>query len=182
MSVDQLPAPAATVQPQSSDRHITTRNTGAKGKQMPQEVSVQYNLCNEPWLRYTLAAVADKGLKPSQWTSSSLIDSVLFLETSSSRYQVSRSLPTEDASGSGTPAKEMYVFARCKAPLPSTLMHRVGVPLPAHTLEVVQTGVDWEELQWGTSQLHLRGHEYQLKRLHFQRHLKASAENGADAA
>ena len=27
---------------------------------MGQEVSVQYNLCNEPWLKYTLPAIADR--------------------------------------------------------------------------------------------------------------------------
>ncbi len=46
-----------------------------------QEVTVQYNLCNEPWLKYTLAAVADKGLKRSSWTSSRLLNEVLLLET-----------------------------------------------------------------------------------------------------
>ena len=44
-------------------------------------MSVQFNLCNEPWLKYTLTAVADKGLKPSQWTSARMHDEVLFLET-----------------------------------------------------------------------------------------------------
>lgn len=78
--IDELPAPLATVQPQATDRQITTRNTGSKGKQS-QEVSVQFNLCNEPWLRYTLAAISDKGLKPSQWTAARLHDEVLFLET-----------------------------------------------------------------------------------------------------
>ena len=46
-----------------------------------QEVSVQYNLCNEPWLKYTLSAIADRGLKRSQWTSSRLLDEALMLET-----------------------------------------------------------------------------------------------------
>ena len=41
----------------------------------------QYNLCNEPWLKYTLSAIADRGLKRSQWTSSRMLDEVLFLET-----------------------------------------------------------------------------------------------------
>ena len=30
---------------------------------------MQYNLCNEPRIKYSMAAVADRGLKPSQWTS-----------------------------------------------------------------------------------------------------------------
>ena len=40
-----------------------------------------YSLANEPWLKYTLAAVADKGLKPGQWTSSRLLDEVLYVES-----------------------------------------------------------------------------------------------------
>ena len=44
-------------------------------------LALQYNLCNEPWLKYTLSAIADRGLKSSQWTSSRLMDEVLLLET-----------------------------------------------------------------------------------------------------
>lgn len=40
-----------------------------------------YNLCNEPWLKYTWHVVVDRGLKPSAWTSARLHDEVLLLET-----------------------------------------------------------------------------------------------------
>lgn len=46
-----------------------------------QEVTLLYNLCNEPWLKYTMAAVADRGLKPSQWTSVRLQTEVMLAET-----------------------------------------------------------------------------------------------------
>ena len=46
-----------------------------------QEVTVQFNLCNEPWLKYSMLLVSDQGLKPSQWTSARLHREVLFLET-----------------------------------------------------------------------------------------------------
>jgi hypothetical protein len=46
------------------------------------QVTVLYNLCNEPWLKYTLGALADRGLKPGQWTSARLREETLFLETS----------------------------------------------------------------------------------------------------
>lgn len=42
---------------------------------------MQFNLCNEPWLKYSMLLVADQGLKASQWTSSRLHKDVLFLET-----------------------------------------------------------------------------------------------------
>ena len=46
-----------------------------------QEITVMYNLCNEPWLKYTWHVVVDRGLKPSAWTSARLHDEVLLLET-----------------------------------------------------------------------------------------------------
>ena len=55
-----------------------------------QEVTIQYNLCNEPWLKYSMAAVADRGLKPSQWTSARLHKEVIYLETQKQRYELSR--------------------------------------------------------------------------------------------
>ena len=42
---------------------------------------MQYNLCNEPWLKYSMGGVADRGLKRSQWTSARLNDDVLYVET-----------------------------------------------------------------------------------------------------
>lgn len=46
-----------------------------------QEMSIIYSLSNEPWMKYNMAAVADRGLKPSQWTSARLVSQVLLLET-----------------------------------------------------------------------------------------------------
>ena len=42
---------------------------------------MQYNLCNEPWLKYSMQVIADRGLKPSQLTSARLHEEVLYLET-----------------------------------------------------------------------------------------------------
>ncbi len=63
-------------------------------------MSIQYNLCNEPWLKYTLSAIADRGLKRTHWTSSRLLDEVLLLETASVRYQIAR---VGEATEGGTP-------------------------------------------------------------------------------
>ena len=45
------------------------------------QVTMQYNLCNEPWLKYSMGGVADRGLKHSQWTSARLNVDVLYVET-----------------------------------------------------------------------------------------------------
>jgi hypothetical protein len=46
------------------------------------QVTVLYNLVQEPWLKYCMSAIADRGLKSSHWTSSRLRDDVLYLESS----------------------------------------------------------------------------------------------------
>ena len=47
-----------------------------------QEMTVLYNLSNEPCLKYNMAAIADRGLKPSQWTSARFQTQVLLVESS----------------------------------------------------------------------------------------------------
>ena len=48
---------------------------------MLQEMTLVYNLSNEPWPKYNMAAIADHGLKPSQWTSARFQTQVLLMET-----------------------------------------------------------------------------------------------------
>lgn len=162
--MEEIPAPLPTLQPAGSDRQISTRSTSVGGKSKAAvEVSVQFNLCNEPWLKYSLAAIADRGLKPSQWTSARLHKEVLFLETNSERYQLSCNLGTNDSGN----LKESFTFARCMKPLPLRLIQKAGIPLPESYLVVVASDLAWEDLAWGANSLHVNGKEYQLKRLHF---------------
>eukprot|EP00850_Spirogloea_muscicola_P020679 SM000223S07307 [mRNA] locus=s223:20389:23491:- [translate_table: standard] len=76
-----------------------------------QEVTVQYNLCNEPWLKYSLSVVADRGLKQSQFTSARLKKGdVLYLESHCTRYELAHQCESsvcEDASGGVLPAIPM---------------------------------------------------------------------------
>ncbi|KAG1671779.1 hypothetical protein FOA52_000156 [Chlamydomonas sp. UWO 241] len=180
-SVSEVPAPYPTVNA-TLNRPQNTRSTGRGGVKVGQEVSVQYNLCNEPWLKYTLAAIADRGLKPPHWTSARLLTDVLLLETATQRYQVHRTggaetssdgaappaPPSASASASAEPVRDVYTLSRCLSPLPMGVLVRLGVPLvsPLHA-EVVEEGMGWEELQWGVSGVVVRGRELMLKRLHF---------------
>lgn len=52
-------------------------------------MTVLYNLANEPWLKYSMAGIADQGLRSSQWTSARLRSQTLFLETARERFQLS---------------------------------------------------------------------------------------------
>lgn len=80
--INELPATQATVQPNPGDwQALNPRHAGHKGIKLSQEVSVQFNLVNEPWLKYSLGAVADKGLKLTQLTSARLRSEALLLET-----------------------------------------------------------------------------------------------------
>lgn len=97
------PAPLPTFAPYHIERQVNTRATAAGGRHRPlQEVSLQYSLCNEPWLKYTFVNIADRGLKPSLWTSSRLQDEVVYFETRTERFQLARAV--EGASSSGVHA------------------------------------------------------------------------------
>ena len=131
---------------------------------MGHEVSVQFNLCNEPWLRYTLPAIADRGLKPPHWTSSRFYDDVLMLETDFQRFQIAR---TGEAAGADGSMKDLYSLSKCKKPLPLGMMLKSGVPLPADQVEVLASELGWEEFEWGVGVLSVKGKIYNLRRMQF---------------
>lgn len=59
----------------AGDRKRTTPNRTTQPRRLaprPPQVAVQYNLANEPWDKFSMAAVADRGLKPQLWTSGRL--------------------------------------------------------------------------------------------------------------
>jgi hypothetical protein len=52
---------APTYFPANIEKVVATRASAANSERrhrLIQEVTVQYNLCNEPWLKYSIAAVA----------------------------------------------------------------------------------------------------------------------------
>lgn len=87
------PAFAPTLAPAVTERTVTTRAVSMnayRAQRFVQEVTIQYNLCNEPWLKYSMNIVADKGLKKSQYTSARLKkNDVLYVETHFHRYELS---------------------------------------------------------------------------------------------
>ena len=76
----------------ATEKLVITRassHSGGRQQRCAQEVTLQYNLCNEPWMRYGIGVVSDKGLLRSQWTSARLMKEVLFLESKKTRYELS---------------------------------------------------------------------------------------------
>nr|XP_024369246.1 myb-like protein X isoform X3 [Physcomitrium patens]XP_024369247.1 myb-like protein X isoform X3 [Physcomitrium patens]XP_024369248.1 myb-like protein X isoform X3 [Physcomitrium patens] len=88
----RTPPIAPTLAPAASERTVTTRAASSNAyrqQRFMQEVTIQYNLCNEPWAKYCMNNVADRGLKKSQYTSARLKKGeVLYVETLVHRYEL----------------------------------------------------------------------------------------------
>lgn len=89
----RISAVAPTLAPAAMERTMTTRAASSNAyrqQRFVQEVTIQYNLCNEPWMKYSMSIVADRGLKKSQYTSARLRKGeVLYVETHRNRYELS---------------------------------------------------------------------------------------------
>jgi len=195
-SIDLEPSPLRISQvvptyfPNHVEAVINTRSSAANSERrqkLIQEVTVQYNLCNEPWLKYSIAAVADQGFKRSQWTSARLRRDTLYLETHSQRFELSwdgeeQGGDSEGGGGGGSGeaaagggeggaagavAEDTYRWARCITPLPLGVTRSLGIPLPKDTLTDVKAGLKWDEIKWGSASVDVAGTEYTIVRLHF---------------
>ncbi|WOL17882.1 hypothetical protein Cni_G26675 [Canna indica] len=187
-----------TLAPISVERTITTRaaaSNALRHQRFIREVTIQYNLCNEPWLKYTINIVADKGLKKPLYTSARLKKGeVLYLETHFHRYELcfagekavmSTSSQTMESDhekhqnhGSHVPngdkifseresVTDVFRWSRCKTVLPEKLIRSSGIPLPLEHLEVLHDNLDWEDIQWSQTGVWVAGKEYVLARVHF---------------
>ncbi|WRX28813.1 hypothetical protein QQP08_021300 [Theobroma cacao] len=142
------------------------------------EVTIQYNLCNEPWIKYSISIVADKGLKKPLYTSARLKKGeVLYLETHSCRYELcftgekmvkatpasqahetdmekSQNHHSQSSNGEKNDSDNIMIdvfrWSRCKKPLPQKIMRSIGIPLPLeHVEDLVSTKQVLEEnIDW----------------------------------
>ncbi|KAK9808393.1 hypothetical protein WJX73_010468 [Symbiochloris irregularis] len=172
---------SATFAPAAGERPTVTRSHAhLHMRTRPlQEVTVQFNLCNEPWLKYSMLLVADQGLKAPQWTSARLLTETLFLETARERFELSRAGPP--AGEQPGESQEAYRFGKCKLAWPQALMWRMGIPLPADALEAVQPALPWEAFQWGPAGMYLNGQLLQILRIHFAPNRSSPPQDGHDA-
>jgi hypothetical protein len=44
-------------------------------------------------------------------------------------------------------AQDTFTLARCKQALPLALMQQQGIPAPASAVEVLETGLTWDDFQ-----------------------------------
>ncbi|XP_059317432.1 uncharacterized protein LOC132067997 [Lycium ferocissimum] len=188
-----------TLAPVAVERTMTTRaaaSNALRQQRFVREVTIQFNLCNEPWLKYSISVVADKGLKKALFTSSRLKKGeVLYLETHSKRYELcfsgekmvkattsqmnemdvdkpqTHNLHMANGEKNGVNGEntmvDMFRFSRCKKPLPQKLMQSLGIPLPLEHVEVLEENLEWENIQWSQTGVWIAGKEYPLTRAHF---------------
>ncbi|KAH1121343.1 hypothetical protein J1N35_004503 [Gossypium stocksii] len=187
-----------TLAPVAVERTITTRaaaSNALRQQRFVREVTIQYNLCNEPWIKYSISIVADKGLKKPLYTSARLKKGeVLYLETHSCRYELcftgekmvkataasqaheadtekSQNQHSHSSNGEKNDCEntliDVFRWSRCKKPLPQKVMRSIGIPLPLEHVEVLVENVDWEDVQWSQTGVWIGGKEYTLARVHF---------------
>ncbi|EPS74224.1 hypothetical protein M569_00530, partial [Genlisea aurea] len=178
-----------TLAPVAVERTMTTRaaaSNALRQQKFVREVTIQFNLCMEPWLKYSISAVADKGLKKSLFTSARLKKGeVLYAETHTKRYElcfmgekVAKTQAAEtgkiqclnggvDGESSSSVVVDLFRWSRCKRPLPQKYMLSVGIPLPWEHVEILEENVEWEEILWSQTGVWIGGKEYQLARAHF---------------
>ncbi|OIW13085.1 hypothetical protein TanjilG_08118 [Lupinus angustifolius] len=187
-----------TLAPVAVERTITTRaaaSNALRQQRFVREVTIQYNLCNEPWIKYSISVVADKGLKKPLYTSARLKKGeVLYLETHVCRYElcfigekIVKATPATQLHDTGAEKSQnhhphstngekndcdnvmidAFRWSRCKKPLPQKVMRTIGIPLPLEHVEVLEENLDWEDVQWSQTGVWIAGKEYTLARVHF---------------
>ncbi|KAL1536571.1 U1 small nuclear ribonucleoprotein 70 kDa [Salvia divinorum] len=188
-----------TLAPVAVERTMTTRaaaSNALRQQRFVREVTIQFNLCMEPWLKYSISAVADKGLKKSLFTSARLKKGeVLYVETHSRRYElcfngekVVKAATASHAHGSETgkpqtnsahsingersvdgesTVVDIFRWSRCRRPLPHKSMQSIGIPLPLEHVEVLEDNLEWDEIAWSQTGAWIGGREYHLARAHF---------------
>nr|XP_027078306.1 uncharacterized protein LOC113701740 isoform X1 [Coffea arabica] len=189
-----------TLAPVAVERTMTTRaaaSNALRQQRFVREVTVQFNLCGEPWLKYSISVVADKGLKKPLFTASRLKKGeVLYLETHSRRFELcfagekmvkatsvsqaqeaeaDKSVTHSSHTSNGEKGLmdgenvviDAFRWSRCKNLLRQTKMISIGIPLPLEHVEVLADNLEWEDINWTSTGVVIAGKEYHLARAHF---------------
>ena len=126
----------------------------------PAACLVVFSLANEPWLKYSLALVADQGTDKDRWTSTRLRREAVYLESATQRFE----LAVQPSDGM---AYDKYTLSEVRTPheMDARAVEAAGVPLPKTKTVRLEESLDWEELIWGPSYVRVRGTEYSVLRL-----------------
>eukprot|EP00210_Caulerpa_lentillifera_P002581 g2475.t1 len=164
---DYLP----TFIPAANDRTVATRSTTATAERRQRtlpEHTFMFNLSNEVCMKYSMFAVADRGLQPWQWTSARLHNEVMYLEDASQRFELS--LSKSNYLGINTDLSnnhDLYTWARCRQLLTQERMESLGIPLPHHHMDVILSQLRWEDLKWSHMFVEIKGRRFAIMRVYF---------------
>lgn len=125
---------------------------------------LQSNLSNEPCFKYDISLVCDRGLDSTQWTSYKLKKAVLYVETATARYELSRMGTYKAADGN---EYDTYRWALVLNPFTVTLsvLKVENVPLQPHRIKVIFENLDWNRIEWGANFVKVNNVEYKLEKL-----------------
>jgi len=169
-SLARAPAAVPTFVQSPEARQLNTRASAASSERRQrfvQEVTVQYNLCNEPWLKYSMSVVADRGLNHSQLTSARLRKEVLMLETHAHRYELSCDQCGRVGDSDATPEEDTYRWVKARKPYTLATLTTLGLPLPDSEVEPMFAKLQWEELRWSNAGVQVQGKAFPIVRLQF---------------
>jgi len=115
------------------------------------DVTVVYNLANEPVFKYNLKSVADEGFEPKQFTSYKMLSKVLYVETKTERYELGLDASTKK-----------YKWARVTTSPLKLDLTKVDKPLAAEHVEVVHNDLKWSDMIWGAESVKIRDKTYSI--------------------
>lgn len=155
-------------------------------------VTVVFNLSNEPCLKYSLNTVADKGFEDNTLTSYRLLTEVMFVETHNCRFELSLHEKTDPSIGTvaqdqsntnasnnnnvpsltsanGNGSSYRYRWARVLFPhtLDMGRLSSLELPLADDQVELIYDELKWSEFQWSSQSVTVRNVEYQICRIQF---------------
>ena len=122
------------------------------------EFNMVFNLSFEMWLAYSLPAICDKGRDFKDFTSHRLKKSVLYIETSSQRFEISLNIMDHNDDDYLFEEYETYKISEVIDPIPkdNDFMLANKIPLENKYLRVIYNMVDWHDLLWGESCLKIK--------------------------
>lgn len=162
---------SSSIQPSAASTEEVV--TGLGTLQLIPDVTIMFNLSNEPCLKYGLSLIGDRGMNQTQWTSWRLKDEVIYFEHQMKRYELSREKETNSITQNSdneldTSRFDKYRWARV---LPKAIYNNeiTDVPLPLDLISVLETQIDWDEIEWGPTSVRIRGKCFEITSIQFRK-------------
>eukprot|EP00761_Pharyngomonas_kirbyi_P002940 gb/GECH01002944.1/.p1 GENE.gb/GECH01002944.1/~~gb/GECH01002944.1/.p1 ORF type:complete len:419 (+),score=113.62 gb/GECH01002944.1/:1-1257(+) len=158
------------------------KRRGGVGHKFIPNVTLTFNISNEPCLKYSLGVVADQSHHRQHWTSFRLKTQVMFIETEYSRFELSqqRTLSTNNTPTTKTTTitnqhfeskKGSYLYRWAKVNNPARLdrntLNKINIPLDESRITIMFHSLKWNEIKWGPKSVHVRNQEFPLRRILF---------------